>query len=108
MGNYSSLDYTLVDTYIIREYLGKPLGLTTLDNFYDYKYKKNEERRRLNDFFRLNVFWEKYFRERVGNELEHSWMIYALQIFKQRPVMKLINRRTFTDRSSRNVFRPVM
>lgn len=38
--NFSSEYISSFDTYIIREYVGKPLMLEKNDKFYDNKYKK--------------------------------------------------------------------
>ena len=110
MGVNSSLEYgSSFDTYIIREYLGKPLMLTKRDKFYDYKYKKEQIRLKLNNFFRFSIFWERYFKERIGRELESSdWKIYTLVIFQQKPLMQLIKRVNYNDRKNRNIFRALI
>lgn len=110
MGVNSSLEYGIsFDTYIIREYLGKPLMLTKRDRFYDCKYKNEQIRLKLNDFFKFSMFWERYFKERVGKEIENDeWKIYTLIIFQQKPLMQLIKRVSYNNRKDRIIFRPII
>ena len=110
MGVNCSIGYvSSFDTYLIRQYLGKPLMLTKGDIFYDCKYKEERIRFKLNNFFRLSLFWEKCLRERVGDEIyNYYWKICDLVIFQNKPLFMMVKRISYNDRRDRNVFRAIL
>lgn len=91
--NFSSEYISSFDTYIIREYVGKPLMLEKNDKFYDNKYKKQYIYDKLNNFLCFSVFWTKNFREKIGLEMEISdWKIFRLYILQTKPLVEFIKK----------------